>query len=120
MLFAHWLFVAQHKRNVTVDIRSPFHLLWSFSGIMQVLLGAQQISIGMPSVKADCADTLDRDLLLPECQANEVHRGIGLDLCQEQVSMTIRGLHCVCAKKSQMNPVSHCFILTWKAQISLF
>lgn len=43
--------------------------------IMQVLLGAQQISIGVPGVKAAWADTLDRDLLLPKCQANEVHRG---------------------------------------------
>ena len=40
-----------------------------------MLLGAQQISIGVPGVKAAWADTLDRDLLLPECQANEVHRG---------------------------------------------
>lgn len=29
----------------------------------------------MPGVKAAWADTLDRDLLLPECQANEAHRG---------------------------------------------
>lgn len=42
---------------------------------MQVLLGAQQISCGVPGVKAACADTLDGDLLLPECQANEAHRG---------------------------------------------
>lgn len=42
---------------------------------MQLLWGAQQISIGVPGVKAAWADTLDRDLLLPECQANEVHRG---------------------------------------------
>ncbi|KAI9519711.1 hypothetical protein NQZ68_025850 [Dissostichus eleginoides] len=42
---------------------------------MQVLLGAQQISVGVPGVKAAWADTLDRDLLLPECQANEVRRG---------------------------------------------
>lgn len=41
---------------------------------MQVLLGSQQISNGMPGVKAVWADTLDRDLLLPECQANEAHR----------------------------------------------
>ncbi len=40
-----------------------------------MLLGAQQISIGVPGVKAAWADTLDRDFLLPECQANEVHRG---------------------------------------------
>lgn len=43
--------------------------------IMQVLLGAQQISVGAPGVKTAWADTLDRDLLLPECQANEVHGG---------------------------------------------
>lgn len=42
---------------------------------MQVLLGAQQISSGVPGVRAAWADTLDRDLLLPECQANEAHRG---------------------------------------------
>lgn len=63
---------------------------------MQVLVGAQQISIGVPGVKAAWADTLDRDLLLPESQANEVHRG--LDHCQGQVSTQIRGLHHVCAK----------------------
>lgn len=40
-----------------------------------MLLGAQQISTGVPGVKAARADTLDRDFLLPECQANEVHRG---------------------------------------------
>lgn len=40
-----------------------------------MLLGAQQISIGVPGVKAAWADTLDKDFLLPECQANEVHRG---------------------------------------------
>lgn len=39
-----------------------------------MLLGAQQISNGVPGVKAAWADTLDRDLLLPECQANEAHR----------------------------------------------
>lgn len=63
-----------------------------------MLLGAQQISNGVPGVKAAWADTLDRDLLLPECQANEAQRGIGLDHCQGQVSTQIRGLHRVCAK----------------------
>lgn len=42
---------------------------------MKVLLGARQISIVVPGVKAAWADTLDRDLLLPECQANEARRG---------------------------------------------
>lgn len=58
-----------------------------------MLLGARQISIDVPGVKAAWADTLDRDLLLPECRANEVHRGVGLDHCQGQVNTQIRGLH---------------------------
>lgn len=29
----------------------------------------------MPGVRAAWADTLDRDLLQPECQANQAHRG---------------------------------------------
>ncbi|KAG7519924.1 hypothetical protein JOB18_018735 [Solea senegalensis] len=57
-----------------------------FTGIMQVLLGAQQISSSVPGVKAARADTLDRDLLLPECQANGAHKG-GLDHCQGQASV---------------------------------
>lgn len=43
--------------------------------IMQVVLGTQQIGVGVPGVKTAWADTLDRDLLLPESQANEVHSG---------------------------------------------
>lgn len=39
------------------------------------LLGTQKISGDVTGVKAASADKLDRDLLLSECQANEVHRG---------------------------------------------
>lgn len=42
---------------------------------MQVVLDTQQMSIGVPGVKTAWADTLDRDLLLPESQANEVYSG---------------------------------------------
>lgn len=66
--------------------------------ILQVLAGAQEISIGAPDVKAARDDTLGRDFLLPECQANEVHGGIDLDHRQAQVSTQIRGLHHVCTK----------------------
>ena len=40
-----------------------------------MLLGALQISIGVLGVKTTQADTLDGDLLLSECQANEAHKG---------------------------------------------
>lgn len=43
--------------------------------VVQVPLGARQISTGVPGVKAAWDDTLDGDFLLPECQANEAHRG---------------------------------------------
>lgn len=66
--------------------------------IIQVLAGAQEISFGAPYVKAAQDDTLGMDFLLPECQANEVHGGIGLDHRQAQVSTQIRGLHHVCTK----------------------
>lgn len=66
--------------------------------IIQVLAGAQKISIGALDVKAARDDTLDRDFLLPECQANKVHGGIGLAHRQAQVSTQIRGLHHVCTK----------------------
>lgn len=65
---------------------------------MQVLAGAQEISISEPDVKAARDDTLGRDFLLPECQANEVQGGIGSDHRQAQVGTQIRGLHHVCTK----------------------
>lgn len=65
---------------------------------MQVLLGAQQISTGVPGVKAAWADTLDRDFFY--CQNVRPMRliEVGLDHCQGQVSTQIKGLHHVCAK----------------------
>ncbi|TNN75996.1 hypothetical protein EYF80_013759 [Liparis tanakae] len=55
------------------------------------MLISLSISIDVPGVKAAWADTLDRDLLLPECRANEVHRGVGLDHCQGQLCQVKQG-----------------------------